>query len=379
MANILHVVNVSFVLPYYLGDQIDYFKEKGDSIFIACSPSQNLNDFCEKKKIPFVPIPVIRGINPISDIYAIIKLIIFIKKNKIDVIVGHTPKGGLLAMLAGNLSFIRRKIYFRHGLLFETTHGVKRFFLFYIEKLTGLLSDKVVCVSNSILQISNQLKLNSKKKNVLLSNGTCNGLDALNKFNPVLVKPNIISNTRLKLGLNESDFIVGFVGRIVKDKGIPELIDAWKLIKIDFPNIKLLLVGPFESRDGMSFECVEFIKNEKSIIHIDYTTETVLYYSLMDIFILPSYREGFPTVVLEASAMTLPIITTKKTGCIDSIIENLTGVFCEIDTKSIYDTIKKFMNDPSAFKKMGYHGRERVISDFSQEIIWSELYNLFHE
>jgi glycosyltransferase involved in cell wall biosynthesis len=376
--NILHVVNVSFVLPYYLGKQIDYFQSKGDKIFIGCSFSKELVDFCESKNVVFIPIPVVRGINPLMDLFALIKLFFFIKKHDISVVVGHTPKGGLLAMLVGFICRVERKFYFRHGLMFETSRGFKRFILVQIERFTGFLADKVICVSRSILKHSNDLKLSESHKNILLNNGTCNGIDALGKFNPDLVNQDQVDQLRFSLGIDENDFVVGFVGRLVNDKGISELVNAWELIINDFSKVKLLLVGPFESRDGLSEACVTFIRDEISIVHVDYTNNPAIYYCLMDLFILPSFREGFPTVVLEASAMKLPVITTRKTGCIDSIEENITGIFCDIEPKSIYDGISKFINDKTKIESFGNLGRRRVLEDFSQEVIWDDLFKVYH-
>jgi glycosyltransferase involved in cell wall biosynthesis len=376
--NILHVVNVSFVLPYYLGNQIDYFQKKGDKIFIACSFSTELVDFCDSKNVEFIPIPILRKINPLIDIYSLLKLFFFVKKHKINVIVGHTPKGGLLAILVGLISGIDKKIYFRHGLMFETSRGFKRFLLVQIEKFTGFLSDKVVCVSDSILKNSNKLKLSEKHKNIVLNNGTCNGIDAKGKFNPDLIDMERVNTIRNSLGIKTNDFVVGFIGRLVNDKGIPELVQAWKFVINEYSNVKLLLVGPFENRDGLNNDCINLISHEESIIHVDYTNEPTIYYSLMNIFILPSYREGFPTVVLEASAMRLPVITTMKTGCIDSIDENVTGVFCKIEAESIYNFIVSFIRDSSKILIMGNLGRKRVLERFSQELIWDELYKLYH-
>lgn len=376
--NILHVVNVSFVLPYYLGKQIEYFQSKGDKIFIACSFSKELVDFCESKNVPFLPIPVVRGINPLMDIYALFKLFFFVRKHNISVVVGHTPKGGLLGMLVGSICGIKRKFYFRHGLMFETSRGFKRVILFQIERFTGFLADKVICVSSSILKNSNILKLSESHKNILLNCGTCNGIDALEKFNPDLANQDQVDQLRISLGIAENDFVVGFVGRLVNDKGISELVDAWKLIIKDFSKVKLLLVGPFEIRDGLSEACVRFIRDEISIIHIDYTNDPAVYYRLMNLFILPSFREGFPTVVLEASAMRLPVITTRKTGCVDSIIEDITGTFCEIEPRSICGAISKFISDKSKIESFGNFGRKRVLEDFSQEVIWNDLFKVYH-
>ena len=151
---------------------IDYFQKNGDKIYIACSNSEELVEFCAKKGIVFLPVPVFRGINPFADLYALINLLFFLRTHKIDLIVGHTPKGGMLAMIAGFLFGIKRRIYFRHGLMFETSRGLKRFTLIMFEKFTGLLASKIICVSKSLLINSIKFNLNSPYKNIIINNFT---------------------------------------------------------------------------------------------------------------------------------------------------------------------------------------------------------------
>jgi glycosyltransferase involved in cell wall biosynthesis len=132
-------------------------------------------------------------------------------------------------------------------------------------------------------------------------------------------------------------------------------------------------VGPFETRDSIDLSIQEYIINEKSIIYVGEQSDTVLYYSTFDIFILPSYREGFPTVVLEASSMQLPVITTKNTGCIDSIQENITGIYCDISSNTIINSLKYYIDNPVLRKNHGINGRDFVINNFNQNLIWKEI------
>ncbi len=369
MKNIIHVVNISFVIPYYLGDQINYFKEKGVKINIACSPNDFFFSYAKKKS--FIPHAVIvkRSFDILQDIKSVLKLISIIRREKISIVIGHTPKGGLLAMMAAFLTGTKTRIYFRHGLMYQTSKGLKRRVLISIERLTGFLATKVVCVSPSVLQISNDDNLSEKNKNIILGKGTCNGLD-IQKFNP-LSKTD--ENLKKLYSINDNYKIIGFVGRLVKDKGIIELIEAWKILIESSYKIKLLLVGPMEDRDALPKHIADFIIKEPSIIYTGLTENTVQYYKLMDIFILPSYREGFPTVVLEASSMELPVITSRFTGCIDSIIENVTGIFTDVDPLSIKLSIEKYLKNEILAKNHGLNGRRFVRDNFDQIKIWEEI------
>ena len=368
---ILHVVNTSFVLPYFLGDQIEHFTKTGVKIYIACHPSSHLREFGNMHNCTVKEVEIIREISFSSDFRAIMDLRKFIKNEKIDIVIGHTPKGGLIGMVAAYFSNVEKRIYFRHGLMYETSKGFKRLLLIFVEKLTGYLATKVVCVSDSVRKRSVLERLNSPRKNVLLNLGSCNGIDTSRFSNGNLATDKL--KLRDKFGISSDDFVVGFVGRLVNDKGINELIEAWKILQANTINATLLIVGPYEERDSISFELKQFIKNESTILHVGLMDDVIPYYKLMDLFILPSYREGFPTVVLEASAMELPVVTTRSTGCIDSIIENETGIFCNIEPMSISEKILYYLNNPAIAKQHGRNGRKFVLSNFQQEIIWNEI------
>jgi glycosyltransferase involved in cell wall biosynthesis len=368
---ILHVVNISFVLPYFIGDQFEYFINNGYELHVACTPSTHLKNYSNKKKFSFLEVKILREINIITDIIAIFKLVIYIRNNNIDIIIGHTPKGGLLAMISGFLSGKSKLIYFRHGLMYETSHGFKRFILKYIEKFTGLLANKVICVSPSVLDQSNKNLLSNRSKNIILGNGTCNGIDTLNKYN--INNIDNIDKLRSQLGIEKDDLVLGYVGRMVKDKGIIELLEAWNFLKFKYVNLKLLLVGPFEERDTISDSYKNLILTEPTIKYVGLSDETNIYYALMDVFVLLSYREGFPTVVLEASSMEIPIVTTKSTGCIDSIIPGETGLYTDLYINSIVDKISKYIDDINLRKEHGRNGRIFVQKKFQQEIVWESL------
>ncbi|MDC1393459.1 glycosyltransferase family 4 protein [Flavobacteriaceae bacterium] len=374
---ILHVVNISFVIPYYLGEQIDYFNSKGHTIIIACSPSEDFFDYSNKKSFTPFPLDIKRSFSIIKDLVAIFKLTMYLKNNPIDTVVGHTPKGAFIALISSWLTGVPNRIYFRHGLLFETTSGLKRNFLKFIEKITSQMATKIICVSPSVLEVSIQQKLSPQSKTVILNNGTCNGIDAIKRFNP----ENVLKDRGILKGLKEvldSDVkIIGFVGRLVKDKGLVELLDAWKILSERNNKIHLLLIGPKEERDSLPEEYISYARDCKSIIMLGLIKEIESYYSLMDIFVLPSYREGFPTVVLEASAMELPVICSSKTGCIDSIIENETGLFASITPEDIAQKIQHLLNHPNKAKEMGKKGRLNVLKNFQQKLIWESMEKIY--
>ena len=377
--SILHVVNISFVLPYFIGEQFNYFSQAGYELHVACTPSLHLKNYAKEKNIQTLEIPITRQIRLFKDFYAIYKLIQYIKLNNIDIVIGHTPKGGLLAMISAFITRKRVRIYFRHGLMYENSKGLKKYFLILIEKLTGILANKVICVSQSVLNESNNKNLSRISKNILLANGTCNGVDTLNKFNINKIDTEQIIQLRKSLNIKSDDLVLGYVGRMVKDKGIIELLDSWEILKYKYPRLKLLLVGPFEERDSISDIYKNIIQSDSAILYLGQSEETNIYYAIIDVFLLLSHREGFPTVVLEASSMGIPIVTTKCTGCIDSIIPGNTGLFTDLNINSIVNNVSIYIDNSSLRKKHGENGRYFVINNFQQEIVWEALKNVIEK
>jgi glycosyltransferase involved in cell wall biosynthesis len=376
--SILHVVNIFFVIPYFLGEQLTFFQNKGYKIHIVCSPSNELYDYISKHKFEYKAIPILRKISLIQDIKSIVSICKFIKTKKIDIIVGHTPKGGLLAMFAGWIMNVPIRIYFRHGIVYETSKGLKRFLLVSMDKFASLMALKIVCVSPSVYTQSIKDKLNPERKQMILSKGTCNGID-VTRFKKTNIDADVIDKLKIQYNIRENDFIIGYVGRLVRDKGIVELVEAFEIVLEQFSNVKLLLIGMFEERDKLPLSIVEKIKTHPQIINTDYINNDIIenYYALMDIFVLPSYREGFPTSILEASSMQIPVITTKATGCIDALIENVTGIFVEHQSSDIAKGVIEFIKNEDKRIDYGIAGRKFVVDNFEQHIIWNEIEKLY--
>ena len=376
--NILHVVNISFVIPYFLGKQLNWFAGKGHKEFIVCSPSDEMEEFSKRYSFEYRPIEVLRKISIGKDLKAVWKTYRYIKEVKADVVTGHTPKGGLIAMLAAWLVRVPIRIYLRHGLVYETSTGLKRSLLVNIDRLASKLATKIVCVSPSVAQRSIEDGLNPECKQTVLAHGTCNGID-VERFNKEAVSKEQLLALRKNLDINDGDFVIGFAGRLVRDKGIIELVRAFQTIRKEHQNVRLMLVGMLEIRDALPEDVVKTIKEDNGIISTGYVGYATIeqYYALMDVYVLPSYREGFPTSVLEASSMEIPVITTRATGCCDSIVDGETGFFVGHDEKELETALLKLYDSENLRKKMGKAGRKMVVENFQQEIVWKEIEKLY--
>ncbi|WP_447770475.1 glycosyltransferase family 4 protein [Sphingobacterium faecium] len=357
---VLHIVSVSFSLRYFVGNQFHYFKERGHEFHVACSGSPDFIALSHEFAFKPFPVPILRSIHPVQDLKSIYKLYQYIRREQFDIVIAHSPKGGLIGILAAYLARTPKRIFFRHGLVFETAVGLKKQLLINIERLIGFCATYIVHVSPSIISVSDRLHLNASSKNILLGKGTCNGID-ITKFKP-------------RSGYKDTNVItIGFVGRLCKDKGLIELVDAWQLLCNDYKSIRLLLIGPMDDRDPLPPSTLHQLHDDPTIEYRGGVDDTSLYYNKMDIFVLPSYREGFPTVTLEASASGVPVVTTRVTGCVDSIVEHVTGIFAENTAVSLYTALKYYIDNLEVAHVHGANGQQFVKNNFSEDFIYRQI------
>lgn len=375
---ILNSTNIFFTIPYFFGNQLKYFTDKGHEIHLSCSPSPQVSGYAQSHGCKYVEIAISRRFDMAQDLKSLRNLIVYIRKNKFDIVSGHTPKAGMLTMLASKLTGTKKRIYFRHGLVYETAHGLARQILIWSERLASFCATDVVCVSPYLIERSLSDNLTKRSKLTILNRGSCTGIDAANYFNPDKCDSNQVKSIRKKLAIPEDAFTIGFVGRMVRDKGVVELIDAYKRLDNSDTNLRLLLVGPLESRDGLPEDAIYEIENNPRIIHVGLVEDNInLYYSIMDLFVMPTHREGLGVALLEAQAMRIPVLTTSHSGARDAILPNVTGRFINMDSDSIKRQIEVYMSDPQLRIEHGRAGRDFIIKNFSEELIWREIEKLY--
>ena len=371
---ILNVVSIYFSIPFFFGDQLTYFSEKGYDVHVACSPSSQIAPYAKEKRFSFFEVPMPRKLSVFADIRAVYRLFVYIRREKFNVVCGHTAKGSLIAMIAAFLAQTEKRVYFRHGFYYENLTGLKRILMLNLDRFTALLSTKIVCVSPFVLENSVRYKLNRRNKMVLLNRGSCNGVDATQKFNPTNIEPDILSNIQRSLGINEQDFVIGFTGRLVRDKGIVELTESFKNLCANYKNIKLLIIGPVEERDKVPESTLNYLKESSNVILTGLIENNIeYYYELMDVLVLPTLREGLGTSILEASSMAKPVLASDHTGSKDAMIDGLTGSYIKPTVKSISENISAYLEDSEMLMTHGEQGRVFILNNFSQELIWAEI------
>ena len=377
---ILNVVSVYFSIPFFFGEQLSYFKKKGYEIHIICSPSDKLKNYSKIHQFKYYEVPILRKFSIIKDIKAVINVYKYIKKNEIQTVSGHTAKGSLIAMLAAYLARTPKRLYFRHGFYYETSTGLKKHLMLNIDRFSSMLSTKVIGVSPYVIEKSVELKLTKKEKLTLLNVGSCNGVDTKIKFNPNLINQAKLKNLKAKLKIKDSDFIIGYTGRLVKDKGLIELVDSFKILTKKYKTIKLLLIGPKEERNSVPIDTLNYIDTENNIITTGMIDSSIEYfYALMSCLVLPTYREGLGTSLLEAASMGVPVLTTSHTGSRDAMKNEFNGFYIKLNGDDIANKIEYYINDKNLRLKHGNNGRNFIINNFEQELIWREIENKLYK
>lgn len=377
---LIHVFSVFGTAESFFDGQFRYLTDKGYEIVVVSSDALNTVAFCKRNGVRFVPVNIPRSVSPNAIVKAVISLCSLIRNENADAVFGHTPVGALCAMIAAKMCGVKNRVYYRHGLIYTTMRGLKRTIFKAEEEIVASLATSVVNVSHSLSKLAVTDRLNRAEKQFVIGHGTCGGIDAQNTFNPSLIKADKLLFIKNKLELNDADIIFGFCGRICNDKGIPELVDAFELFQKLHSKIKakLLFIGRFDTRDGISEEKKLQIESNKDIVisgHID-KAEIPYYYSILDVFVFPSHREGFGMCVVEASAMEKPILDSRAHGCVDAIVEHETGEYIEISAEGICKGMEQML-DADLRGKFGMNGRKRVLEWYDFKVMWPLVGDLY--
>lgn len=365
MSRLVHITTVPQSLGFVAG-QVEFLADQGWDVHVVSSPGLMLDDFARRHPVSAHAVAMSRAITPTEDLGAVARTTQLLLDLDPDVVHAHTPKGGLVGMMAARAALVGVRIYQMRGLLTATATGPRRLLYAAAERTSCALAHHVVCQSPSLREYAIDHHLVSARKSSVLANGS-NGVDAEGRFDPDHVTG---LDVRAQLGIDAEAPVIGFVGRIVGDKGIAELVDAWRVAKGAAPDAHLLLVGPFEARDAVGGGIERTLRDDPRVHLVGFVRDTPRYYEAMDFLVLPSHREGFPNVPLEASAMGIPTVTTHAIGCVDAVIDEVTGLRVDVgDAVALSRAILRYLEDPQLRAEHGAAARARVLMDFRPETI----------
>ena len=333
----------------------------------------------EREGIRTIEIPMHREISLFSDIKCLWLLYKLFRKEKPDIVHANTPKGSMLSMIASKLAYVPHRLYTVTGLRYEGASGLFRTLLMAMERISCYCATKVIPEGEGVKKTLLKDKITSKEMHIIL-NGNINGIDT-EYFNPDLFNRDRTHNKlytgnkkdiRRDLNLNEDDFVFIFIGRIVRDKGMNELTVCMKRFKAEKKNVKLLLVGRFESKlDPLDADNEEFLRSDPNIHFLGYQNDVRPFFVAADVLVFPSYREGFPNVVLQAGAMGIPAIVTNINGCNEIIKEDFNGkIFSSKDVNALYEKMNWCLNNKNRVKDMASQSRKMIVDRYRQEEVW---------
>jgi glycosyltransferase involved in cell wall biosynthesis len=260
-----------------------------------------------------------------------------------------------------------------------TARGAQRVILSTTERISCALASRVLAVSHSLRDVAIAEHLCRRDKIQVLAGGSGNGVDA-DRFAREHVGPDAREALRTELGIPADARVVGFVGRLVKDKGISELATAFRALRAQSPNVHLIVAGPFEERDPVPPETRLWLKQEPHVHLLGRVDDTPKLYAAMDVLALPTYREGFPNVPLEAAAMRVPVVATRVAGCVDAVVDGVTGSLVPArDAESLEKALRRYLDDSTLCEAHGANGRARVELSFRRERIWEALAGVYDE
>lgn len=370
---LIRITTVPISLDKLLSGQLSYMNQFYNIIGVS-SDASYLERVGRKENIEVFFVEMTRQITPFKDLMAVYKLYKFLKKEKPFIVHTHTPKAGTVGMLAAKIAGVPNRLHTVAGLPLLEATGFKRLLLNFVEKITYSCASRIYPNSFGLKDIIIQENFCDKEKLNVLANGSSNGINT-SYFDASIFSEKENNTLKEKLNINQDDFVFIFVGRMVADKGINELVEAFRNLGKKTDKIKLVLVGPFEIElDSLNENTLNEIERNLDIINVGFQDDVRPYLAISDVLVFPSYREGFPNVVMQAGAMGLPSIVTNINGCNEIIKEGENGTIIPVkNSVAIYEAMKKIITDTVFRSFLKQNSRKRIVENYEQSVVWNAL------
>lgn len=380
MAVLFRVTTVPISLKNLIVGQLPFMKAHGFQPIMISADGPEREVTIQEQDSPHIILNLTRKVTLLQDLKALWQFYRLCKRYKPDIIHSHTPKAGIIAMLGGKLAGVPIRLHTVAGLYTLEASGIRRYILETVEKLTYACATRIYPNSTNLAAIIRNTLYNNPAKLKVIGNGSSNGINTT-FFSRAELNNEQLQQLRASLRISGNDFIFIFVGRIVKDKGIQELIAAFNKLNKLYPFCKLLLVGPLEQDlDPVPEETLEQIEKNHAILSVGYQHDVRPYLALSHALAFPSYREGFPNVPMQAGCYDLPCIVTDINGCNEIIVEGENGLIIPAKaTGELYDAMEKLLLDKALYARLSSNARRMIVDRYEQTHIWQLLLQEYQE
>ena len=368
---IIRITTVPISLKVLLRRQLNFMSRHFDVLGVS-SPGPVLAEVAEQEDVRVAAVEMTRSITPAKDLRAVWQLYRLFKKERPHIVHTHTPKAGLLGMLAAKLAGVPVRLHTVAGLPLMEASGNKRKLLEQVEKITYAAATMVYPNSSNLARFILQSRFCVPAKVKVLGNGSSNGIDT-----GFFVRTPLLEETaaalKTSMGFTPENFVYVFIGRLVRDKGIEELVTAFAKLQQQHQHIRLLLVGPFEpDLDPLGDDTLRQLKENESIITVGFQSDVRPYYLLSNVLAFPSYREGFPNVPMQAGCYDLPSIVTDINGCNEIITDGVNGLIIRPKSADdLFDAMQKLLVDEQLYLQMKNIAREMIVERYDQKFLWN--------
>ncbi|WP_295333276.1 glycosyltransferase family 4 protein [Flavobacterium sp.] len=359
-----------------IAGQLRYFKDLGYQTYLMAPNHERVIEYCRNEGCIHLPVDLEREISLLKDLKALYQVIRHLRKVKPDVVNFGTPKVSLLGMIAAKLLGVKNRIYTCRGFRFEHETGMKKTILVGMEKITARFAHKIICISNSVRDLGLENGIFSASQSLVIHKGSSNGID-LKRFNPNQINAADSADLKKQLGYTETHFVFGFVGRLIDRKGIKELYEAFANLYRENDKLKLLIVGPIEESQISDLSLISNMQKHPGILLVGTQSNVPLYLSVMDVFCLPAWWEGFGNVSVQAAAMGLPVIATDVTGSKDAVSKDFNGLLISPKSVSALQHAMQLLYENE--QKRQELGRNGLVwaANFDSKMIWNEMDALY--
>lgn len=376
----IRITTVPISLKLLLTGQMRYMRERSFEVLMISADGKERAEVIAAEQCPHRVVPMTRAITPWQDLKCLFALIQIFRKEKPDIVHSHTPKAGLLGMLAAKIARVPVRLHTVAGMPLMTASGNKRRLLMWMEKLTYRAAGKVLPNSRSLYDFILKNRLTAAGKLHMIGEGSSNGID-LERFSPEKINPEKLEGIKNKIGCEAGQIWLLAVGRVVVDKGIGELLRAFLILEKEFPALRLLLLGPLERErpeETLPADLIEMIQNHSGIVHINWSDEVEYFMCAADLLVHPSHREGFPNVLLQAGAMGCPVVCSNIPGNSDIVEHQKTGLLFEVkNADDLAEKLHTALTQPNLVRTCATVLRGHIEKNFSRKAIHEKLHRYY--